>query len=408
MRLIGCYIDALSNARLRSMTPFRRSLSLSVVLALGACTPGPVVSGTDAGPADTGVPPDAGPLMVSWSTGPAYPHPVAFGTAIVLPGGDGFAYLYVVGGTDGTFGSLSTIHADIQRAQIQADGSLGAWQLAGSIGNGSADIPLAGHGMIRVVADDGAIGMAIAGGGGPTGTLGQVLAGYVQNVDQSVGMWGAFTPVISAAQGGQVFGSFNTFEAHQLALVGGLQGSTPVDHVIIAATMDVSVPTWRDGPPLPQPRYAHGSAQVGVSALPDIYLIGGLGTGGSLASTVLVAVRDSTMEVTSWASAGTLPGAVAFPQISVMGDHVYVMGGVAGDPGFDALVTSVRVASATASTVSAHGTLSEFAAVPGGDLPEGRAGALVATFGTTVYIVGGMMGPDHASSASVIYAQLER
>lgn len=376
----------------------------SLVLLLGACSTPSAQS--DAGPGDTGATPDAGPFVPSWHATTDYPTPIAFGTALVLPG-DGGAYLYVIGGASGTFGGLAPFHAEIRRALIQSDGSLGAWQDAGAINTGRMDVQLAGHGAIRVVAEDGSIGMAIAGGGGPTGTLGLVLAGYIQTVDGSIGMWGAFPPQISAAQGGQVFGSFNTFESHQLALVGGMQGTTPIDHVIIAATMaGTMVPTWREGPALPAPRYGHGTVQIGMGT-PDIYVIGGGGTGGTLASDVLVTVRDATsLEVTSWATAGSLPSPVVFPQVALLGDHVYVIGGVAGDPGFDALATSTRMATAMTGA-SGHGQLTAFANVDGASLPEGRAGGIVATFGHTVYIVGGMMGADHAASASVVYAQLE-
>lgn len=385
-----------------------RSLFVWSVLVLAACG-SPSGPGDDAGMStmvDANVPRDAGPLVPTWHSGPDYPTPIAFGTAMVLPGGDGSAYLYVFGGGSGTFGGLGPFHSEVRRSQIQSDGSLGPWQDAGNVGTGTANYALAGHGSIRVVAEDGAIGVAIAGGGGPSGMLGQVLAGYVQTVDGSFGMWGAFAPLVSATQGGHVHGSFNTFEAHQLALVGGMQGTTPIDHVIIAATMaGTMVPTWRDGPPLPAPRFGHGSAQIG-SGTPDIYLIGGMGVGGALMGDILLAQRDSTsLEVTSWVSAGTLTSPVVFPQVATLDSHVYVMGGVAGDPGLDPLVTRVRMASAPAMG-TARPTLM-FAPVPGADLPDGRAGGLVAVLGHTVYIVGGMMGTDHMASASVIYCQLE-
>lgn len=389
------------------MTPFARSsTSLAVLVSLAACSSPMMPTDAATVPGDTGVVPDAGPFTPSWSSGPDYPDPIAFGSALVLPAPGG-AYLYVIGGASGTFGSLAPFHAEIRRALIQADGSLGAWEDAGHINTGHADNPLAGGGAIRVYAEDGSNGMAIAGGGGASGYLGLVLAGYVQSVDGSVGLWGAFPPQISTAQGGEVFGSFNSFEAHQLALVGGMQGTTPIDHVIIAATMaGTMVPIWRDGPPLPGPRYGHGTVQVGAMT-PDIFVIGGANATGPI-SDVLVTVRDATsLEVTSWATAGALPSPVVFPQVALLGMHAYVFGGVAGDPGIDPLVTSARVATASRGATG-HGLLSAFVPVDGAALPEGRAGGITATFGNVVYIVGGMMGADHAASRSVIWAQLER
>lgn len=379
-------------------------LFLSASMFAGACsTPAPAAQ--DAG-SDAAATPDAGPFSVAWQEGPDYPVPIAFGAAMFLPGGNGITYLYVFGGAGGAYSSLAPFYPEIRRAPLMSDNSLGPWEDAGRISNGTADVALAGQGAIRVFADDGANGAALAGGGGPGGTLSVVLAGYVQSVDQSVGMWGAFPPMISAAQGGQVFGSFNSFEAHQLALVGGTRGTTAVDHVIIAATeAGTTVPDWRDGPALPAPRYGHGSVQVGATA-PDIYLVGGRGDTDALAD-VLVTVRDpSSLEVTGWATAGTLEGPVVFPQTTLVGNHLYVIGGVDGDPVFG--TTSTRVRRATASAGTPHGTIDAFVDVDGGALPAGRAAGLVATIGPWVYIVGGITAPDNTATTSVVYTRLEQ
>lgn len=387
------------------MTPMVRStLSWTLVLSLGACST-PTEQPDAALPNDANDL-DAGPFVPSWTSGPDFPYPIAFGAAVVLPDQDGYAYLYAIGGASGTFGALAPFHAEIQRARIQADG-LGPWQAAGSVGTGAMDFPVAGHGAIIVHAEDLTPGVAIGGGGGSGGYLGQVLAGYQLTVDGSLAEWGSFAPQISAAQGGEVFGSFNSFESHQLALVGGLQGADPVDHVLIAPTMPgTSVPTWTDGPPLPEARYGHGTVQVGTGT-PDIFLIGGGGRTGPIAD-VLVTVRDATtLDVTGWDRAGSLSSpAVVFPQVALIGTHVYVIGGVAGDPILDPLVTSVRMATA-GTGVTGHGSLGSFSEIAEAPLPEGRAGGLTAVLGNTVYIVGGMVGPDHAPSASVIIGHLE-
>jgi hypothetical protein len=385
------------------MKPARSMLAPSLLLVLVACNTPPAQPDAFV-PADANDN-DAGPIVPSWHHGPDYPDPIAFGSAMVLPGDAGTAYLYVMGGASSTFGTLAPFHSEIRRALIGSDGSLGAWEDAGHIDTGSAELALAGFGSIRIYAEDLTNGMAIAGGGGPGGTLPLVLAGY-QQVDGSIGAWGSFPPQISATQGGQVFGTFNSFEAHQLALIGGMQGTTPIDHVIIAATMaGTTVMTWRDGPPLPAPRYGHGSAQVGTVA-PDIFLVGGAGTSGPI-NDVLVSIRDTTtLEVTSWGVAGSLTPGVVFPQVGLIGQHVYVIGGVQGDPLIDNI--STRVSVATASTGgTGHGMLSAFTRVPGADLPEGRAGGLTAVFGSTIYIVGGMAGADHAPTTGVLYARME-
>jgi hypothetical protein len=386
------------------MTRFARSLSIAL---LAACsTPMTTPPPNDAGPPDVG-PLDGGPFTPSWTSGPDYPTPIAFGAAMILQASDGFAYLYVIGGSSGTFSNLSPFHAEIRRAQIQADNSLGAWQSAGTVNTGHADYPLAGHGVIRIFMDGtNDVGMAIAGGGGPMGTLPQVLAGYVQTMDGAVTGWGSFPPQISMTQGGHVFGTFDAFEPHQLALVGGLVGSNATAHVIIAATAaGTMIPTWAEGPMLPAPRYGHGSASVGAMP-PDIYVIGGAGDGttGPIGD-VLVTVRDTAGSVTGWSVAGTLTESVVFPQIAVVGTHVYVIGGVAGDPVLDDPTPRVRVA--TAAHDASGTTIGAFTDVPGAALPMGRAGGLVASIGPWVYVVGGVM-PGGMSGSSVVYARLER
>ena len=384
-------------------------LLLSVIVGgLAACNP--PASTPDASTNDAYVPRDTNaPFVPSWHAGPDYPTPIAFGAAMVLPGMDGLPYLYVIGGAEGSFADITQFHSEIRRAPIQADGSLGAWVDSGNIGTGVGNVQLAGHGAIRVVAEDGAIGFAVAGGGNSMTALPKVLAGYIQ-VDESIGMWGGFTPVISAAQGGQSFGSFNSFESHQLALVGGMGASGPTNHVIIAATMAGTMdPVWRDGPPLPTARYGHGSVQLGAAGTAqDIVLVGGMGPGNVLANDILVSVRNpTTLEIADWAPGGSLPSPVVFPQTVVFDNgHMYVIGGVSGDPLVDNLETSVRMS--TTSQGAPHATIGTPMHVAGADLPEGRAGGLVAILGHTVYIVGGIMGADHTASTSVVYAQLER
>jgi hypothetical protein len=390
------------------MTRFARSLSL-VALALAACTT-PAAPPTDAASVDAAMAVDAGPIMPHWMNGPDYPNPIAFGAAMILQASDGFAYLYAIGGSSGSFSTLAPFHAEIYRAQIQGDNSLGAWQLAGHINTGHMDFPLAGHGVIRVFSDDTppVVGMAVAGGGGPSGTLPQVLAGYVQSTDGSIGMWGSFAPQISAAQGGHVFGTFDAFEPHQLALVGGLVSDVASTHVLVAATAaGTSIPTWAEGPGLPTARYGHGSAAVTMGTMPaDIFLVGGAGDGttGPL-NDVLVTARNASGSVTGWITVGTLTESVVFPQVAVVGSHVYLLGGIAGDPVLDDPTPRVRMA--TASHGTSGGAITSFSDVAGGAMPMGRAGGLVASIGPWVYIVGGIM-PGGMAGSSVVYARLEQ
>jgi hypothetical protein len=380
----------------------RALLVLSSLCALTACGGTPSVTGADAGPTDAsgndaGSTPDLG-----WHTGTDFPEPIAFGAAMVLPSG-GTDYLYVIGGANGTFGALGTLRAAVQRAPIMSDHSLGAWESAGDIdAGGGAPIPLAAHGAIRIWGETGEDGVAIAGGGTTSSALPFVLGGYVQ-FDGSLGEWGRFDPMLTS---GQSFGTFNPFEAHQLALIGGLSGTTPTARVLIAAIENGSMaPTWRPGPDLPAPRFGHGAVvmdrNLDDEVQGDIYLIGGANDDGTM-SDILRTSRDATMEVISWEPAGTLPEALVFPGVAVIEDRLYVMGGIAGDAMTGAPSAAVRMAVIDEATHQ----VGSFTDVADATLPTAIGAPMVALDGAYIYLVGGLAGSDHAASTAVVYGRL--
>lgn len=98
----------------------------------------------DAGPADGGAV-DAGaerascPEAIDWSLGPEFPEPRDHHATFVWTGASGPA-LYVVGGFDGG------VFTNAWRADIAADGSLGAWADAGRPNARSSGMALAEHG----------------------------------------------------------------------------------------------------------------------------------------------------------------------------------------------------------------------------------------------------------------------
>ena len=193
-----------------------RTLLLCLALVGAGCS-GPA-STSDAGPGT----PDAGPT-VSWTAGPDHPVPIAFGAAMVMPW-NGTSYLYVLGGADGSYPALGSIYANVRRAPIRADHSLGDWEDAGGLNNGMMPIPLAGFGAILIHEDGtGAPGVAVAGGGtrASADNLPLVLASYVDSLAGTLGTWGRFEPMLTMGQG---FGAFMPFASHDLALVGGGEG----------------------------------------------------------------------------------------------------------------------------------------------------------------------------------------
>lgn len=369
----------------------RALLVLSSLLALSACG-SPATPGTDAGTSDA-APSDADVVVpVGWHAAPALPEPIAFGVAMALAS-EGNAYVYVIGGASGSFGDLGTLSASIHRALILPDHSLGAWEAAGELGAGGSPIRLAGHDAIRIHGETGADGVAIAGGGTATSALPFVLGGYVQ-FDGSLGEWGRFDPMLTS---GQAFASFDPFEAHQLALIGGLEGTTPVARVVIAAIENGAMsPTWRPGPDLPAPRFGHGSAVVNG----EVYLVGGANDDGTI-SDIVRTTRDATMEVTSWVSAGTLSEPVVFPGVALVEDRLFVIGGIEGDAATGTASARVRMAQVDATTHD----VGAFTDVTDATLPAAIGAPMVAVAGEYAYVVGGL-GADHTASTSVVYGRL--
>jgi hypothetical protein len=371
----------------------RALLVLSSLLALVACGGGPVTPGTDAGTPDAAAADSAVPVELGWHAGPDFPEPIAFGAAMVLPSG-GTEYLYVIGGANGRFGALGTLRSAVQRAPIMADHSLGAWEAAGDIdAGGAAPIRLAGHGAIRIWAETGEDGVAIAGGGTATSALPFVLGGYVQ-FDGSLGAWGAFEPMLTS---GQSFGTFDAFEAHQLALIGGLEGTVPSTRVMIAAIENGSMsPTWRPGPALPAARFGHGSVELEG----EVYLIGGGNDEGAISEIVRTG-RNAALDVTEWVSAGTMTDPVVFPGVVLVEDRVYVIGGIEGDPMTGTASARVR----TATIDPATHTVSAFTDVLDAALESPVGAPMVAADGEYIYVVGGL-GADLGASSAVVYGRL--
>jgi hypothetical protein len=371
-------------------------VALALVAGCGGGTGGTPAgdAGSDAGGADDGGA-DAGPRMLSFRAGPDYPTGIAYARAVILPVGAD-RYLYVIGGADATRASLGAITAACFRAPIMADGTLGAWEDAGPISTMTGQLPLVGHGALRLNGEMGEIGVGVAGGGSSSGALPVVLGAVVQP-DGTLGHWGKYDPILDM---GQSFGAFVAFEAHQLALVGGLTGDTPTDQVRIAAIMNGAMsPTWRPGPTLPEARFGQASFAVGTT----LYMIGGENASGTV-SPVLMTTRDATtLDVNGWTSAGSLTPGTSFLAATAHGGQAWVFGGMDGGRATGSV--SARVSRAD---IGADGHLGTFMRVPGGDLPTPVAASAFAYDDVTghVYLVGGLTGEPLASTTGVIVGTL--
>lgn len=385
------------HARPHSVGLFALGLAALALTAPG-CGGGSTPAGDDAATVPDAGPTDAGPRTFSLVRGDDYPSAVAYASAVILPVGSD-RYLYVIGGATATRTGLGSILPTCSRALIQPDGSLGAWEDARDIDLGSGPIGLVGHGAIRLNGEMGEVGVGLAGGGGPAGPLPWVLGGTVQ-VDGTLGAWGKYDPTLDSGQG---FGAFVAFEAHQLALVGGLggaMGTTPLDRVVIAPIMNGTMsPTWRDGPPLPAPRFGHATFRVGT----DVYVIGGENDMGGLGD-ILRTTRDATtLDVNGWANVGTITARTSFPAAIVHGGQLWVFGGLDGGRATGAASTRVSRAD-----IGADGHIGTLTRVAGGDLPLGLAASAYAYDDVTghVYLVGGLSGEPLVATSAVVIGTL--
>lgn len=373
-----------------------RTLSFSLLaLALG-CGGGATPADDAAVVDDVGH--DAGPRVLDFSRGPDYPVALAYATAVVLPVGTQ-RFLYVMGGSTATRTALGSILPTCSRAEILEGGALGPWQDARDIESGGTTLPLVGHGALRLDGEMGEVGVGLAGGGGPGGALPFVLGGVVQ-LDGTLGQWGRYDSMLAE---GQSFGVFVAFDPHQLALVGGLGGAagdTPLDRVVIAAIMNGAMsPLWRDGPPLPEARFGAATFRVGDA----IYLVGGENDAGALHDVIETTRDGATLDVNGWATVGTLTTTTSFPAAFVHGGQAWVVGGLDGGRATGAASTRVQRAD-----IGSDGHLGAFTRVAGHDLPLGLGASAYAydDVSGTVYLVGGLTGPDLIATEAVVVGTL--
>lgn len=368
-------------------------LLLSLAMGCGGPTPPVAVDagGADSGPVgDAGV--DAGPRRLGYVESAELPNALAFAQAAILPFAGG-RYLYVIGGGGATRTTIGPFSSSVMRAEVIGDGTLGPWIPSGDIGDPGAAIALMGHDLIPLNGEDGAAGVGLAGGGTATSALPFVLGGYVTE-DGSLGHWGRFDPMLTV---GQSFGSFDPFEAHQLALIGGLDGNTPTDSVMIAAIENGAMaPTWRPGPTLPAARFGHASFLFGG----QVFLLGGEDATGPL-SEIIRTQRDAAMEVTSWTAAGTIDSAPTFGAAFVHAGQVWVLGGLSGGRASGNATSRVLRAD-----IGAAGNIGTFERVAGGDLPVALAASAVVYDDPYVYMVGGLSGDPLVASTHVVVGTL--
>ncbi len=267
-------------------------------------------------------------------------------SAKVVETSDG-PYLYVLGGTD----VWKTIHDDIQRAKINADGTLGAFAKIGSL-----PAPRAGQCMTKL--DDAGTRWLVAGGivqgsGGQSTSSDSTLivrldvSGNVAGIDPGPKLPNAVMHLTCDTASGWVYAMGG------LARAGTKTTSTTMSaRAKIAA--DGTLGAFENQTPL-DPDRSHHAAFIRKSR---IYLVGGY-TGDAIDNNQIghddcvFAEIDAGGKVGVWKPAGKLPVALGVSSAQLYEDAVYTLGGIEGDSVI--FTNAIRRA-----TFHDDGTLSEF------------------------------------------------
>lgn len=283
------------------------------------------------GPGDpAGAPVDTtGADLLEWAEAPALPLPRDHHGIFAVQSASG-PYLYVAGGTD-----YRGMFDDVSRAGIRADGSLAAWERAGSLPSPRAGVSL-------VVLD----GVAVLTGGQVT--TGEGMQGlrripevHTAAVDEQgrLGPWQPAAPLPAPR-------FHHPMVTHDgwIYVVGG-QGEVEAEAGVFGARLDESggISEWVELTPLPRPRSHHAALVLEG----HIYLFGGLdGRPGGYQAAFTDVIRapindDGTLG--QWQLVSMLPHSYATHSAVLHDGHVWILGGVEDLQRFSDVVLKGRI-----------------------------------------------------------------
>lgn len=302
----------------------RQQLTLLTFLAaLAACSssttadPGkpadPVATDPDAGPTDPIGDSACAPPAITFKRSPIAIDPPRDHHFTTVHEVAGVPYLYVMGGEQEDF---AVVHSDIQRARIAEDGSLSAFEPAGTIPNG-----VAGSGF-AVVGDD----VVLFGGiTGPQGAATNEIKSARFGADGKITAWTTASSTLPS----RVMHSSAVVVGRDVYVFGGTTGSR-------ATTISAKVTVNADGTLAPlvslkalSPGRSHQAAFV---AQGGVYLVGGLdkspqGNPPSL-SDVVRATFEPDGTIAGWANVGKLESPLSISAAEQVGCSILLVGGL--------------------------------------------------------------------------------
>jgi hypothetical protein len=305
----------------------RAFLLLLLVASLGACSSKTVVepasppAGPDDADAGTPNPMDAAPA----DTPPCAPPAITFkrSSVEITPPRDhhftmvhevaGVPYLYVMGGEKDDF---ATVYDDIQRAKIADDGSLGAFEAAGTIPNG-----IAGSGF-AVVGEDVVLFGGIV---GPQGIFTNVIQSARFSADGKLTGWKPGPSTLPQ----KVMHASAVAVGRDVYVFGGTTGGS-------ASTISGKLTVNADGsltPLVPLTPLSPGrSHQAAFVAQGGVYLVGGLDMGpvGDPPSRkdVVRATFEADGTIGKWQNVGKLENPLSISAAQQVGCSILFIGGL--------------------------------------------------------------------------------
>src|SRR3569623_165230 len=263
------------------------------------------------------------------------------GAATVALGG----YVYAIGGANAS-GPLATV----ERAKIQSAGSLATFATVSGVTLGTARSDAA-----SAVAGD---SLYIVGGTGTSGKRASSEAAVI-DPDSSLEAFTASAQMLATPRAGAA--AITT--AGSLYVLGG----------------DTSAGATPSGVTLKVPRAYFAAAVVGTS----VFAIGGTTTGGTDTKLTDRAAIASDGTLGNFATLAGAPATLARhgAALAVARDHVFVLGGLAG---------TTAVATVEHSGIATHGMLGAFARLSSEPLPAARAYGASVLLGDHLYLIGGI------------------
>ena len=220
----------------------------------------------------------------------------------------------------------------------------------------------------------------VVGGTNEAGFLGDAWRAELR-ADGGLSAWSPATPLPAPRAGAGL-----VVDGAHVVLVAGKEkrGAESAATVFLATIADDgAIGAWREGPALPEARF-HLTASL---ARGRVFAIGGL-RGTKSSAEVWSAPLGADGALGAWALATPLPDTRSHHAACVVGDAVYVLGGLRGDPTDDDHVRDLD--DVLRADVGADGALGPWRAA--GTLPAAVATHACAVHAGALYVLGGLEG----------------